>query len=504
MIGSQAARLQCVNWNTNFILRNVMTVTFLLLIMIISGGRAYAAKIVEIEWDSVADNRLDHYEVHYGTVSGQYEHQLTTPDTVAAVELADAGAVYYFVTRACDWSETNCSAFSSELSVTAPSRPGDNAEEHLSVDFSANVVRGVVPLTVTFEETSTGNVTSRHWSFGDGATSTGNTAVHTYVQPGVYTVELSANGPAGEARESKVAYVNVSAHDADEANPFVPGYSLPGSALPGHLDETFDVLPIAVGDLQIDDTWQRIDFDRTFDDPIVVVKGLSAFGDDPAVVRIKDIDGTGFSVRVQEWDYSDGWHRLEHTSYIAMERGQHTLPGGVLVEAGSLSSGVTGAFEFQAFNTDFVEPPVVFVSVNSVNELDAVNSRLRIVNTHGFFVGLWEQEYNHQSHAEERIDYIAWEQSVGEVQGLRYEVGLTRGDIGHQPRSVEFESRFDDLPVFVVDLQSAREADPCALRWRDLGAGSARLWVQEERSRDLEIGHRPERVGYFAAANIKD
>ncbi len=57
-------------------------------------------------------------------------------------------------------------------------------------DFSASPTTGAAPLTVTFDDRSGGFPTAWAWDFGDGKTSNKQNPVHTYQQPGSYTVTL--------------------------------------------------------------------------------------------------------------------------------------------------------------------------------------------------------------------------------------------------------------------------------------------------------------------------
>ncbi len=59
-------------------------------------------------------------------------------------------------------------------------------------DFSSDVTEGVAPLTIHFNDLSTGNPTKWTWSFGDGATSSEKNPVHTYTSDGIYKVSLLA------------------------------------------------------------------------------------------------------------------------------------------------------------------------------------------------------------------------------------------------------------------------------------------------------------------------
>jgi PGF-pre-PGF domain-containing protein len=63
----------------------------------------------------------------------------------------------------------------------------------LQAGFTASPSQGGVPLTVQFDDTSTGNVTSWFWDFGDGNTSTSQNPIHIYYGTGDYTVTLNAS-----------------------------------------------------------------------------------------------------------------------------------------------------------------------------------------------------------------------------------------------------------------------------------------------------------------------
>jgi hypothetical protein len=57
---------------------------------------------------------------------------------------------------------------------------------------------------VAFKDLSVGNITSWHWDFGDGETSTEQNPIHAYKNPDHYVVVLNVEGPAGASRMAKV------------------------------------------------------------------------------------------------------------------------------------------------------------------------------------------------------------------------------------------------------------------------------------------------------------
>ena len=71
------------------------------------------------------------------------------------------------------------------------------AEAAPQAAFLAAPTTGPAPLDVTFTDLSTGTITSWNWDFGDGSSSTLASPMHTYANPGTYSVVLRVTGPGG-------------------------------------------------------------------------------------------------------------------------------------------------------------------------------------------------------------------------------------------------------------------------------------------------------------------
>ena len=78
-----------------------------------------------------------------------------------------------------------------------------------TANFTANVTAGTIPLPVQFTDTSTGDLTSWSWAFGDGNTSTEQNPVHIYRTPGTYTVNLTVSTIDGPDTLSRSDYITV-------------------------------------------------------------------------------------------------------------------------------------------------------------------------------------------------------------------------------------------------------------------------------------------------------
>ena len=75
--------------------------------------------------------------------------------------------------------------------------------------FTASPTTGSFPLTVQFNNTSTGDYDTYIWNFGDGSFSTESDPVHEYEAQGVYSVSLTINGSGGQSQETKPNYITV-------------------------------------------------------------------------------------------------------------------------------------------------------------------------------------------------------------------------------------------------------------------------------------------------------
>jgi len=93
---------------------------------------------------------------------------------------------------------------------------GDTASVSTSAPvaaFSATPATGPAPLAVAFTDTSTGSITSRSWTFGDGATSAEANPSHTFTAAGSYTVALTVKGAGGSNTKTQAGCVVVGSSD---------------------------------------------------------------------------------------------------------------------------------------------------------------------------------------------------------------------------------------------------------------------------------------------------
>jgi PKD repeat protein len=229
--------------------------------------------------------------------------------------------------------------------------------------FSANPLTGTAPLTVTYTDQSSGGVVYEYeWWFGDGYTSTLQNPIHTYQDPGTYTVTLAVNGPGGSDSHTEVSYITVyQPAQADfVGTPLVGQAPLTvtftdtstgtvttwlwefgdgGTSTSQHPTHTYTLTGTFSVSLTIDgpsgtDTKVETGYIRVSDEPLIA--SFTAFPTDgPAPLDVEFTDGSVGSITAWLWDFGDGY-----TSTLPSPGHIYTAPGVYTVTL--VISGATG------------------------------------------------------------------------------------------------------------------------------------------------------------------
>jgi len=113
-------------------------------------------------------------------------------------------------------------------------------------DFSADPVVGTHPLTVAFENLSTGDYSSLCWDFGDGCESLYSDPRHAYQNPGVFTVTLTLYDAEGGILDARTRQNLIT---VNHGGPVAQFHAAPTVAHPG------DVISFTDESLGLVDTW---------------------------------------------------------------------------------------------------------------------------------------------------------------------------------------------------------------------------------------------------------
>jgi PKD repeat protein len=116
-------------------------------------------------------------------------------------------------------------------------------------NFSADLTSGVAPLIVTFTDLSTNAPTSWNWSFGDDSleNATEQNPVHTFANPGTYTISLNATNVNGSDTKIRSKYISVAPVPLAPLipEPLIPEPLIPEPLIPEPLIPNFTGTPMS-------------------------------------------------------------------------------------------------------------------------------------------------------------------------------------------------------------------------------------------------------------------
>ncbi len=261
---------------------------------------------------------------------------------------------------------------------------------------------------------------------------------------------------------------------------------------------TVDVAPVIgeTGSLEgVTNAWQRVDFARVYQNPVVIVSPASYQDIRPATVIVRNVDATGFEVRVSRWHYQGGTFQPERLGFLVVEAGTHTLADGSLLHAGTVSN-VQANWKPVSFGSSFTTQPLVLAQVTSAENGWTAVPRLQSVNPHGFQMRIQEQE-SRMAVRKQSVAWIAVTPGQDYQGNWQYQSGIARVR-NQDPVSVFFNGTFRDLPHVLAGVQTFNDPDTVTVRLTDVKSNKLTMFMQEEQSADSEMNHGNELVGYLA------
>lgn len=414
-----------------------------------SASTATNATIASYAWDfGDATKASGKTTSHTYTVAGTYSTELIVTDSLGQTGTATTPIV-----------------------VTQPT----TINQAPSASFTATPTQGSTPLTVSFDASSSqdtdGTIASYIWNFGDGAAGSGKTVEHIYTNPATYTTTLQTTDDRGATSE------------------------LASKSIIAAAAQTKVTLYYEIGELNITSDWVRVNFKNSFTKPAIFVSPPTYNGQEATVVRVRNLNSTGFEIRLQEWDYLDGKHIQETVSFIALEQGQTVLPDGTVIDVGSFNGSTRK--QTITFRTPLPAPPVVLTTIISENEKDAVAGRISSVTKTNFAYLLQEQELSNNKHVGESVAYLAWSTGSGSVDNIYFSAALPTTLVTNKSTNIHFLNAFQGTPFLFIEMQTMNDADPAALRIQTLSNQDAKIFIQEEQSKNSETSHSSESVGYL-------
>jgi hypothetical protein len=243
--------------------------------------------------------------------------------------------------------------------------------------------------------------------------------------------------------------------------------------------------------------WVVVPFGRDFVNPVVVASLIGDSADAPLVV-VRNVTPDSFELRVEHWDYLRGEDTGEFSvSYMVAEEGDQQL-GGLAVKAGKqLLSQAYPVVSYIDYGSIFIKPHANFVGIMSDSGACSVVPRVKSMTSEGIEVGLQQQEASLSDVGAEYVSWIAIEQGVTEVFGRSLEVNTVSS--GSAPTKIDFDDKYAYEPIVIPSLSSSRGSDTASAALKSSSRGFAEVFVKEEQSSDLEVGHTTENISIFVA-----
>ena len=247
------------------------------------------------------------------------------------------------------------------------------------------------------------------------------------------------------------------------------------------------------------DAWHLVELSHVYVRPVVVVQPISSNAFEPAHSRVRNVFNDSFEVKIEEWEYQDGIHATESMHYIVFESGVYRLDDGTLLEA--RTEILDGNWNTIDLKQSFESSPIVLASLQTFNGTDPVVIHMDDVEPDRFQARLREEEakgFRSSRHTQEAVGIIAVECAVGSGSSLIYEVSMVEEGITHEWSTIHFDQRFSTTPLFIANPMSEHGSNTFNLRYRNLNTMSVDVRLEEETSRDDELVHVSESVGYIA------
>lgn len=249
---------------------------------------------------------------------------------------------------------------------------------------------------------------------------------------------------------------------------------------------------------------QTIEFENSYENPVVFASPLSRNGGDAAIARITDIQNDSFTAFLQEAEYKNGVHTNESFSYIVLEAGSWKLSDGSLLEVGAINSDLVtkSGWENISFQNSFNNTPVVLSQIQTMNDEQFVRTRQKDAQVNGFSLTMEEEEaLKNSGHDSEKIGWLAIESGQGSWGDIAYQAGHTGDEVTDRWHTIDFDEEFADSPNLFASIASYDGADSSGLRTRNINSRQGQIMIEEDRSQDSETGHTTETVDFLAIAD---
>ena len=213
-----------------------------------------------------------------------------------------------------------------------------------------------------------------------------------------------------------------------------------------------------------------------------------------------------FDLFLAEPSNLNGIHGVGETvHYVVVEAGNHVLPNGTRLEAGTIDTNATvgirvvsPSLETVSFATPFSTNPVILSQPQTTNGLPFLKTRQDGIGMASFQVALEQEEAVTNQHVTETVGYLALEPGKGSWNGLLFESLATATVVRNNFETLGFQQPYATAPRFIASVFTRNGIDNAHLRYQNLTATNVDVKVEEDTTHDTETTHTSESVGYLA------
>jgi len=242
-----------------------------------------------------------------------------------------------------------------------------------------------------------------------------------------------------------------------------------------------------------------VQFKNKYKDPVVITH-ISGNGPDPVLMRIKQLNSTSMTVFLQEPANEDAWHRQETGSYIVMETGVHTLPGGAVIEAGKYRARDAMWDTVTLSGVQNHGIPAYFSQVQTYNDPGFVVTRIKSLGSTSFQTQMIADEKRSASavrHLPETMGWIALPFGQGTWPNF-FEVGW-KENVNHAFVTITLKTEVSGNRAFLASMNTYNGPNPSWTRANQVSGGKYEVKIDEENMWDGEQTHANEDIVYMAA-----
>lgn len=198
-------------------------------------------------------------------------------------------------------------------------------------------------------------------------------------------------------------------------------------------DHSLELPSMVFGEIEVDEQWSFIQLKRSFLNPVLIMSPFRSNGQKFSALRIRNMTGNAFEISLNIQASQGQALQAEDFVFIIMEAGSYLLKDEVHIEARSVDLKKSSQLcQDISFTSHFTSTPVVLSMASVFRGQQPLTSNVQSLNREGFECCISDKDAALLTDSEGRLDYIAWEPSIGQANGIHYFIALIQASLTRQ------------------------------------------------------------------------